>query len=228
MIALLIIALLSSSRTPTTTVNAFSPPQPLHNKAQLHTVSAAAWWRCEKTTASSTSTTAGIRTTLSSFSLTLLNLSSNPENIQDEEAQQAAAQQAAERARIQAAAAMNEKPPPRPMDPLVRSLTRMDDEAMSKNAPTTKIPLFGEVALDRSLFLFVPAAIFAVLGFVMSITVIMNSGDAIVNSLASTATTTTTDSTTTPAPSRSDCRGICSSQEQDLEGLRNFMTNFRK
>jgi hypothetical protein len=143
----------------------------------------------------------------------------------------AAAQQAQSRelARIQQQQqqAMNEKPPPRPMDPLVRSLTRMDEA--TKNAPTRQIPIFGEVVLDRSLYLLVPTVIFAVLGFVLSIAVIMNSGDAIVSNLASTATTTTdTSSTSTTTPRSDDCRGICSSQEQDLEGLRNFMTSFGK
>jgi hypothetical protein len=36
------------------------------------------------------------------------------------------------------------------MDPLVRSLTRMDET--TKNSPTTQIPLLGEVVLDRSLY----------------------------------------------------------------------------
>jgi hypothetical protein len=147
--------------------------------------------------------------------------------------QVAAQQQAQERAarnqqqQQQQQAAMNEKPPPRPMDPLVRSLTRMDEA--TKNAPTRQIPLFGEVVLDRSLYLFVPAAIFAVLGFIMSITVIINSGDVIVNNLTTAATTSTTDTTQSSSTAiTSDCRGICSSQEQDLEGLRNFMSSFGK
>jgi hypothetical protein len=133
---------------------------------------------------------------------------------------------AASRERIQAAANA-EKPPPRPMDPLVRSLTRMDETATDKNAPTRKIPLLGEVVLDRSLFLFVPAAVFAVLGFILSLAVIWNSGDTIVADLMSTDTTasSTPSSLTAPRPP-TDCRGICSSQEQDLEGLRNFMSSF--
>lgn len=112
-------------------------------------------------------------------------------------------------------------PPPRRLDPLIRSLTRVDD--VDAASPTVRVPLLGELALDRSLYVFVPAAAFAVIGLVTSLYVAL----------------TATDEWVIPTRPESQqrqrrviddggCRGLCSQQEEDLEGLRNYMQKFAK
>jgi hypothetical protein len=102
------------------------------------------------------------------------------------------------------------------MDPLVQSLTRMDQD--TANAPSMQIPIWGELILDRSLYVLLPVAGFAVIGFFLSVYVGLNVSDDWVSSV------------TTPAKVVVDdgCRGLCSSQDQDLEGLRTFMNRFAK
>mmetsp|Transcript_13854 Transcript_13854/g.18081 ORF Transcript_13854/g.18081 Transcript_13854/m.18081 type:complete len:199 (+) Transcript_13854:74-670(+) len=108
------------------------------------------------------------------------------------------------------------------MDPLVRSLTRTDPQ--TANAPTTTVPFLGELALDKTLFVLLPVAGFAVLGFLLSVYVALGAGDAFV-ALQNAAVS----GRKTPIEQVSDgCRGICSSQDQDLEGLRQFMSSFSK
>lgn len=113
------------------------------------------------------------------------------------------------------------------LDPLLVSVTRMDDDTM--NAPTLKLPLWGDIILDRSLFLFLPLAGFAILGFLLSIYILINSGDEFVNAITENAKV---QSLTTLKPIFSSdgteidtCRGLCSSQEQDLQNLKIYMNN---
>mmetsp|Transcript_25691 Transcript_25691/g.53513 ORF Transcript_25691/g.53513 Transcript_25691/m.53513 type:complete len:214 (-) Transcript_25691:2359-3000(-) len=108
------------------------------------------------------------------------------------------------------------------LDPLLRSLTRSDDPN-SANAPTMSVPLLGELVLDKSLFVLLPVAGFAVIGFFLSIYVALNSSDAFVV-LEEAATQGKKD----PIEVVDGCRGICSTQEQDLEGLRQFMNSLSK
>lgn len=104
------------------------------------------------------------------------------------------------------------------LDPLVRSLTRMDEE--TANAPTMNVPLWGELILDKSLFVFLPVAGFAIVGFFLSLYVALGAGDAFV-ALEEAATS----GKKAPIEQTAEgCRGICSSQDEDLEGLRKFMT----
>jgi len=105
------------------------------------------------------------------------------------------------------------------------SLTRNNDPTFDPNAPTVSVPLIGELALDRSFFLFVPIATFAVLGVLTSVYVLINSGDAFVDAIAdSTAEIFTIPaSSSSPAVDPGTCRGLCSSQEESLEGMRAFM-----
>jgi len=111
--------------------------------------------------------------------------------------------------------------PAKRLDPLLASLTRVDPNANS-NAPKTQIPLLGEVTLDKQLFIVVPIVAFAVLGFVFFFVVAFNSQDVFVDSINQW-----NDSVMNPpAPvplDPNECRGLCSSQDKDLEGLRNFM-----
>ena len=122
-------------------------------------------------------------------------------------------------------------PPPVPqkrLDPLMASLTRMDPGAA--DVPTKNLPLLGEVPVDGSLTLLVPAAVIAVLGFLLSIVVAFQSQDLIVQSLvqASEDIAQTASMKTNMVYDDNVCRGLCSSQEQDLDNLRNFMESLRK
>lgn len=110
-------------------------------------------------------------------------------------------------------------PPPKALDPLVRSLTRMDEE--TKNAPTMNVPLWGELIVDKSLMVLLPAGAFAVLGLLLSINVALNSQDKFF------------DPNPVPPPpvnnkvvkSDDGCRGLCS---QDTANLENFLNSLRK
>jgi hypothetical protein len=110
--------------------------------------------------------------------------------------------------------------PARGVDPLIASLTRID-EPTPANVPTVQVPLFGEIPADGNLALLVPAAAIGILGFLFSIVVAFNSRDAIVEELSNVElpkmqyTPTVVD--------EGKCRGLCSSQDEDLDGLRNFM-----
>lgn len=114
------------------------------------------------------------------------------------------------------------------MDPLIASLTRID-EPTPGNVPTTSVPLFGEVPADGTLGLLVPAAAISVLGFIFSIVVAFNSKDAIVQEMSKVELPEM--KYTETVVKEGQCRGLCSSQDDDLDGLRNFMesiSNSRK
>ena len=108
------------------------------------------------------------------------------------------------------------------------SLTRMDPE--TANGPTRTIPIFGEVPVDGSLVVLIPAALIGFLGLIFSIIVAVQSTDSIVDSLSMLA-----DDLSQTANEKSNmlydegvCRGLCSSQDADLDGLRIFMESLRK
>jgi hypothetical protein len=119
--------------------------------------------------------------------------------------------------------------PPRPaplparkrLDPLMMSVTRNNDPNYDKDAKTINLPLVGELTLDKSLYVFLPVAAFGVIGILSSIYVLANSGDAIVAAFEQGMTPST------PVDPNA-CRGLCSSQSQDLEGLRVFMQGLGK
>lgn len=110
-------------------------------------------------------------------------------------------------------------PQPRRLDPLVQSLTRSDVD--TSGAETRQLPFLGEVVMDRSLYLLVPAAAFAVIGFLFSIYIGLTSKDEWVIKSEPAVTPTT-------VKVGSDCRGLCSNADQDLEGLRSFMQSLTK
>lgn len=114
-----------------------------------------------------------------------------------------------------------QSPPPRRLDPLLASLTRVDPQA-NANAPKKKLPLLGEVTMDQNLFIILPVVAFAILGFASFFLVAFNSQDAFIDAINEW-----NDSVLNPpAPepiSPDECRGLCSSQQEDLEGLRSFM-----
>lgn len=113
--------------------------------------------------------------------------------------------------------------PPKILDPLMASLTRVD--AGTANLGTRNIPFFGEVPADGSLIVLVPAAISAILGFALSIVIAFNSKDAIVATLTQVSDELSQTPVSRPSQTydESVCRGICSSQGQDLEGLKTFL-----
>ena len=110
------------------------------------------------------------------------------------------------------------------MDPLMASLTK-DDSIPAGDQPTQTVPIFGEIPADGTLLLLAPAVVFAVLGFLFSFVIAFNSADQIVDSIAQTG-----DSIAQTAQNRNNrvydkdvCRGLCSSQQEDVDGMRNFM-----
>ncbi|KAG7356176.1 hypothetical protein IV203_000862 [Nitzschia inconspicua] len=118
--------------------------------------------------------------------------------------------------------------PPKRLDPLMASLTRMDPSSV--DVPTKNIPFLGEIPVDGSLALLIPAAGIAAVGFILSIVIAVRSSDEIVGLLSQVS-----DGINQAAVSKSSqvydedlCRGICSSQQQDLDGLRSFMEGLKK
>lgn len=111
------------------------------------------------------------------------------------------------------------------MDPLIASLTRID-EPTPANVPTVNAPLFGEVPADGNLALLVPAAAIGVLGFIFSIVVAFNSRDTIVQELSRVELPEM--KYTPTVVEEGQCRGLCSSQDEDLDGLRNFMESISR
>ncbi len=110
--------------------------------------------------------------------------------------------------------------PVRRVDPLIGLMTRID-EPTAVNVPTVQVPLFGEIPVDGNLALLIPAAAISILGLLFSIVVAFNARESIAQELSSVVlpkmqyTPTVVD--------EGKCRGLCSSQDEDLDGLRNFM-----
>ena len=113
-----------------------------------------------------------------------------------------------------------------PLDPLFVAVTRMDEETAS--APTASVPIWGELILDRSLFVFLPLLGFGLGGILLSLYIIINSGDALVDAVAENAVWQSSGGSITTTVDSPSCRGLCSSQEQDLQGLREYMSRFAK
>lgn len=128
-------------------------------------------------------------------------------------------------------ASTDSSPPVRQVDPLVAALTRNDAAPPTTAEKTINAPLLGEIPIDGSFVVLVPAAIFAVLGVLVGIVVAFNArDDFVVPSL-----TDVSDGINEAAYAKANtqvvdgvCRGICSAQEDDLDGLRTFMEGLRK
>jgi hypothetical protein len=73
------------------------------------------------------------------------------------------------------------------------------------------------------LIVLAPAAVIAVLGFIFSIVVTFNNQDEFVKIINQAS-----QQNTNKVYDENVCRGLCSSQDQDLEGLRGFMESLRK
>jgi hypothetical protein len=107
------------------------------------------------------------------------------------------------------------------LDPLFLAVTKMDPQ--TQRAERITVPIWGELILDRSLFIFLPIAIFALGGIFLSFYVLVNSSDTFVNAIIDTATKQSIPTSSSLLPDSDSCRGLCSSQSQDLEGLRLYM-----
>ena len=125
----------------------------------------------------------------------------------------------------------SEPQPQQRLDPLLASLTRMDEEMM--NTPTTKVPLLGEIPLDGSIVVLLPVALIAVVGFVMSINIAFNSKDLIVEKMdeanLSGKMGEINAAMSKPPVKQSveydGCRGLCNNQDEQLDNMRNFMNS---
>lgn len=112
------------------------------------------------------------------------------------------------------------------MDPLIASLTRND---VAKSTKSLTVPLLGEIDVDGSLIVLVPAIVIGLVGFVMSIGVAMNAKDTFVDQLVqiSDEINYMAIQKTNAVVDPNVCRGLCSTQEQDLDNLRGFMEGLR-
>ncbi|GFH44310.1 hypothetical protein CTEN210_00784 [Chaetoceros tenuissimus] len=108
----------------------------------------------------------------------------------------------------------------KPLDPLVVSLTQMDEETL--NAPTTKLPILGEVPKDGSLIILAPAAAIAVIGFITSIYLIVKNGDAISEQIEAVNAVLSTPPVTENIVS-DGCRGLCNNPGEQLDTMKGFM-----
>ncbi len=111
------------------------------------------------------------------------------------------------------------------LDPLIASLTRIDEPTPS-NVPMRSVPLFGEVPADGNLALLIPAAGIAVLGFIFSIVVAFNARDELVSELNKVELPKMEYKPTVVVEGQ--CRGLCSNQDDDVDGLRNFMESISR
>ena len=115
--------------------------------------------------------------------------------------------------------------PPKRLDPLMASLTRTDPS--QADVPTKNVPLLGEIPVDGSLAVLLPAAGIAVIGLLLSIYIAFNSSDEIVG-LLTQVSSDLSNQASQQANQQYDpnvCRGICSSNN---DGLKAFMEGLRK
>ena len=115
------------------------------------------------------------------------------------------------------------------VDPLLWSVTRNNDPNYDANAPTlSNIPILGSLVLDQSLFVVVPVALFSFLGIFTGIYVLITSSDEFAQAVSASLQELSIPPSTNTVVDPNACRGLCSSQEQDLEGLRTFMEGLRR
>ena len=113
-------------------------------------------------------------------------------------------------------------PPPTAerLDPLVQSLTRMDDDVA--NGPTRNVPFFGEIPADGSILILAPVALIAVIGFILTIQIAFTSKDVWVSAIDELNAQLSKPPVKETVVTNS-CRGLCSDQDEQLESLRSFM-----
>jgi hypothetical protein len=126
-------------------------------------------------------------------------------------------------------------PPPQPtcgLDPLVASVTRMDPSSSGANQKMTNVPFFGEIPTEGGgLKQLAAAAGLGVVGFLLFFVMAFNARDSfgdqmtqISEDINSAALAKTNKAPVDP----NACRGLCSSQDQQLESMRSFMQGISK
>ena len=114
---------------------------------------------------------------------------------------------------------MNKKPAP--FEPqLIPSVTAVDP-----NIEETDNDTGGVIPRDGSLLLLIPSLVITVVGVVAAIGIALNSGDAISQAAGEMKQGYVESFKPKPAvyEASENCRGLCSNQEEDLDGLRTFM-----
>ena len=91
--------------------------------------------------------------------------------------------------------------------------------------PTNSNSALIELPIDGSIIVLLPAAIIAIFGVITSVAVFVNSGDPILSPDQSADAFERVDYSDTAA---TNCRGLCGSQQDDLDSMRNFMGKFAK
>ena len=123
---------------------------------------------------------------------------------------------------LQSKSFTSEPIPTQRMDPLLASLTRLD--SLQSNAPKVEVPILGEISLDGSLVVVVPTVVIAILGFLMSINIAIQSKDEMVEKLTEVNTMlSATPMARSTVVDSNVCRGLCNNQEEQLESLRKYM-----
>lgn len=122
------------------------------------------------------------------------------------------------------------RPATKTLDPLFIAVTRSDDDVEDgvRAKKSISVPILGELILDKSLFILLPVSGFAVGGVLLSAYILFHSGDAMVDAIMDNAIQQSSTSSIVPTNPGDGCRGLCSSQQQDLEGLKAFMSGIGK
>lgn len=117
-------------------------------------------------------------------------------------------------------------PPPQRVDPLVQSLTRND--VNTESSQTANLPLLGEVPLDGSIVVLAPVALIAVVGFILSIKIGLESKDALVQQLDEINSVLSQPPVKQTVVNESGCRGLCSDQSEQLYNMKGFLEGLSK
>merc|ERR1719215_1401374 len=164
------------------------------------------------TTTAFTQTTRGYTTTSTQRRFTFLNSNTNDDDGLGEPPGEEEEQQ-----QEQASA------PRRSFEPQLISTVTAVNPNLDEEAEDT-----GVIPRDGSLLLLIPSLVISVGGFLAAIGIALNSGDAISQAVNEMEQSYVDSFKPKPAvytsPSETEtCRGLCSNQEQDLDGLRSFM-----
>merc|ERR1719329_668295 len=165
------------------------------------------------TTTAFTQTTRGYTTTNTQRRFTFLNSNTNDDDGLSEPPGEEKEEQQQEQAS-----------PRRSFEPqLISTVTAVNPNLEEEASEDT-----GVIPRDGSLLLLIPSLVISVGGFLAAIGIALNSGDAISQAVNEMEQSYVDSFKPKPAvytsPSETEtCRGLCSNQEQDLDGLRSFM-----
>jgi len=117
--------------------------------------------------------------------------------------------------------------PVRRQDPLIAALTKND---VGGSKEMINVPFLGEIPADEGVLQFAVAGVVALLGFGLSLVVAYQSRDIFLDGIAKMSNNLNNAASLQPNQVYDDqgCRGICSSQEESLESMSNFMQAISK